>query len=560
MAYVALYRKFRPQTFDQVKGQDHIVRTLKNQIKNNRIGHAYLFTGTRGTGKTSVAKILAKAVNCLDPKDGEPCGVCENCIAAGQGTFMDVVEIDAASNTGVEDIRRVIEEIQYTPAKGKYKVYIIDEVHMLSVNAFNAFLKTLEEPPEYVVFVLATTEPHKLPATILSRCQRYDFKRIETETIKKNLSELLEKEGIEAEERAVDYVARAGDGSMRDALSLLDRCVSFCLGEVITYEKVLSILGTVDTESFSALYRALKDGEVTDALKIIEKTMDSGKDLTPFVSDFIMYLRNLLILNVGGKNAKEILGVSDENLKLLTDDAKGADAQLLMRYIRVLSELLNQIRFSAAKQILTEVALIRLARPEMETDTDAILDRLRKLEERPVAAPAQPVPEKAVQTRSHAEPVPEPDIIDIDTDEYVYSPMEEPSFEEPSFEEPEEKPAVPSVPEAAKDQKAASLVISSWQTILASCDDRRIRTFLAKAEAEEESEGQITVYVQGEMAYKQLKEKPVLEYLRQLISDTCGASVELFVKHMESKPEIPEQQDLSSLFKNINMTIETEEI
>ncbi len=555
MAYVALYRKFRPQVFDQVKGQDHIVRTLKNQIKNNRIGHAYLFTGTRGTGKTSVAKILAKAVNCLDPKDGEPCGVCENCIAAAQGTFMDVVEIDAASNTGVEDIRRVIEEIQYTPAKGRYKVYIIDEVHMLSVNAFNAFLKTLEEPPEYVVFVLATTEPHKLPATILSRCQRYDFKRIETETIAENLSQLLKTEGIEAEERAVEYIARAGDGSMRDSLSLLDRCVSFCLGEKITYEKVLSILGTVDTESFSALYRALKDDRVIDALKIIEQTMDSGKDLTPFVSDFIMYLRNLLILNVGGKSGKEILGVSDENLKLLTDDAKGAEPELLMRYIRVLSELLNQIRFSAAKQILTEVALIRLARPEMETGTDAILDRLRKLEERPAytAAPKESVP--PARTAVRPEPVPEPDIIDIGSEEYFYTPMEEPAFEEPAFE-PEPVSAAPVNVQGG----SFSGIIANWQAVLASCEDRRIRSFLSKAEAEEEGDGRIVLYVQGEMAYKQLSEKSVLEYLRQLISDTCGAAAELFVKHMESKPEIPDQQDLSSLFKNINMNIETEEI
>ena len=415
MSYVALYRKFRPRTFDQVKGQDHIVRTLKNQIKNQRIGHAYLFTGTRGTGKTSVAKILAKTVNCLHPVDGEPCDQCENCLAANQGTFMDIVEIDAASNTGVEDIRRVIEEIQYTPARGKYKVYIIDEVHMLSVNAFNAFLKTLEEPPEYVVFILATTEPHKLPQTILSRCQRYDFQRIDLDTIAGNLEELLKTEGIEAEEKAIRYIARAGDGSMRDALSLMDRCVAFSLGEKITYENVLSILGTVDMEDFSVLYRALSSYNIVDALKVIERTVDSGRDLSPFISDFIMYLRNLLILSVGGKSATELLGLSEENIRLLNEDVKTADSEVLMRYIRILSELLNQIRFSASKQILTEVALIKLARPQMETGLDALLDRIRCLEENGVQQKATPAPRAAQLVRN-------PDIIDIALDAaFVYT-------------------------------------------------------------------------------------------------------------------------------------------
>ncbi|MBR3243764.1 MAG: DNA polymerase III subunit gamma/tau [Parasporobacterium sp.] len=580
MAYVALYRKFRPKTFEQVKGQDHIIRTLKNQIKNNRIGHAYLFTGTRGTGKTSVAKILAKAVNCLNPKDGEPCCECENCLAANQGSFMDIVEIDAASNTGVEDIRRVIEEIQYTPAKGKYKVYIIDEVHMLSMNAFNAFLKTLEEPPEYVVFVLATTEPHKLPATILSRCQRYDFKRIETDVIAANLLALLNEEGIEAEDAAVRYVARAGDGSMRDSLSLLDRCVAFSLGEKITYENVLSVLGTVDTEDFSALYRAVYTGDVTASLKIIEKTIDSGRDLTPFVSDFIMYLRNLLILNVGGKSGTELLGLSEENLKLLMEDSKSANGEILMRYIRILSELLNQLRFSSEKQILTEVAIIKLARPQMETGMDSVLDRIRQLEQRALTqAPAaqqsfaqQAAP--AAQQSSVQEPAetaapanmepqgfeqPEPFIIDMAEDEFSYVPE---YYDEMAMqEEPAETPhaAAPAAGRTGAASGSAALVRERWLEVLSACDDRRLKTFLNKVSVEADEAAALTIYTTGEIAYKQLKEKTVLEYLRQLIADVCGANVEIYVKHMERKPEIPDQQDLSSLFKNINMNIETEE-
>ncbi|MBR7076841.1 MAG: DNA polymerase III subunit gamma/tau, partial [Lachnospiraceae bacterium] len=382
MSYVALYRKFRPQTFSQVKGQDHVVLTLTNQIKNNRAGHAYLFTGTRGTGKTSVAKIFAKAVNCLHPVDGEPCNECEHCKAIMAGNFMDVVEIDAASNTGVDDIRRVIEEIQYTPAKGRYKVYIIDEAHMLSGSAANAFLKTLEEPPEYVIFILATTEPHKLPVTILSRCQRYDFKRISVDTIALNLSALLDSEGVASEEKAVKYIARAADGSMRDAISLLDKCIAFNLGEKLTYANVLSTLGTVDVETFSRLFRAISKGDVALALTTIEETIDAGKDISQFVSDFTVYIRNLLLVNVSGGLNMQIMGVGDENRALLEEDASLSEAQVLLRYIRILSELLNNIRYSAGKQILLEVAVIQMAKPQMETDIDSLTDRIRQLEEK----------------------------------------------------------------------------------------------------------------------------------------------------------------------------------
>ena len=239
MSYVALYRKFRPSTFEEVKGQDHIVKTLKNQMRTDRLGHAYLFCGTRGTEKTSVAKILAKAVNCEHPVDGSPCNECPTCRAIQAGTSMNVIEIDAASNNGVDNIREIREEVAYRPTEGRFKVYIIDEVHMLSTGAFNALLKTLEEPPSYVIFILATTEANKIPITILSRCQRYDFHRISLETIAARLQELMDAEGIRAEEKALRYVAKAGDGSMRDALSLLDQCIAFHYGEELTYENVL---------------------------------------------------------------------------------------------------------------------------------------------------------------------------------------------------------------------------------------------------------------------------------------------------------------------------------
>ena len=251
MSYTALYRKFRPDRFEDVKGQDHIVTTLKNQIKADRIGHAYLFTGTRGTGKTTIAKLFAKAVNCEHPVDGSPCGECRSCKTIASGASVNVIEIDAASNNGVDNIREIIDEVSYSPVEGKYKVYIIDEVHMLSIGAFNALLKTLEEPPSYVIFILATTEVHKIPITILSRCQRYDFKRINIDTIADRLQELMDKEQVAVQDKALRYIAKTADGSMRDALSLLDQCIAFHFGEKLTYDKVLGVMGGVETRLFS---------------------------------------------------------------------------------------------------------------------------------------------------------------------------------------------------------------------------------------------------------------------------------------------------------------------
>lgn len=299
MGYTALYRKFRPQNFEDVKGQEHIVTTLKNQIKADRIGHAYLFCGTRGTGKTTIAKILAKAVNCEHPVDGSPCNECATCRAINEGTSMNVIEIDAASNNGVDNIREIREEVAYRPTQGNYKVYIIDEVHMLSTGAFNALLKTLEEPPSYVMFILATTEAHKIPITILSRCQRYDFRRITADTISARLMELMDKEGNDVEEKAIRYIAKAADGSMRDALSLLDQCIAFYLGETLTYEKVLENLGAVDTEVFSGLLRKILAQDTAGAIKILEDIIIQGREMGQFVTDFIWYLRNLLLIEIG---------------------------------------------------------------------------------------------------------------------------------------------------------------------------------------------------------------------------------------------------------------------
>ena len=390
MSYTALYRKFRPDNFADVKGQDHIVTTLTNQIKHNRIGHAYLFCGTRGTGKTTVAKILAKAVNCEHPVNGSPCNECAMCKAIQAGTAMNVIEIDAASNNGVDNIREIREEVSYRPTEGKYKVYIIDEVHMLSVGAFNALLKTLEEPPSYVMFILATTEAHKIPITILSRCQRYDFHRITIDTIAARLDELLKVEGIEAEEKAVRYVAKAGDGSMRDALSLLDQCIAFYLGQELTYDKVLEVLGAVDTEVFSKLLRKVIQGDVTGSIHILEELIVGGRELSQFVGDFTWYMRNLLLVKTS-EDPEEAIDVSSENMKLLKEEGTMLDVETLMRYIRIFSDLSNQIRYATQKRVLVEIALIKLCRPAMETNLDSVLDRLRVLEQRMDERPVQQV-------------------------------------------------------------------------------------------------------------------------------------------------------------------------
>lgn len=381
MSYVALYRKFRPTNFTEVKGQEHIVTTLQNQIKTGRIGHAYLFCGTRGTGKTTIAKIMAKAVNCLSPVEGNPCGECEMCKRIANQTAMNVIEIDAASNNGVDNIREIIEEVSYRPADGGKKVYIIDEVHMLSTGAFNALLKTLEEPPEYVMFILATTDPQKIPITILSRCQRYDFKRIGIDTISDRINELLEAEKIVAAPEAVGYIAKKADGSMRDALSLLDQCIAFHIGEELTYDMVLEVLGAVDSEVFVKLTKGIMAGDVKSVIAVLDEVIYGGKELPQFVSDYIWYLRNMMLLKTSDIPA-DTLGVSTDTYANLKAQAGQLDLDAITKYIFEFSELANTIKFASQKRVLAEVTLIKLCRPQMDSSDDSVLQRVRSIERR----------------------------------------------------------------------------------------------------------------------------------------------------------------------------------
>ncbi len=387
--YLALYRKYRPHTFDDVRGRDVIVRTIKNQIHSGRIGHSYLFCGTRGTGKTTIAKIFAKAVNCENPQDGSPCGECPSCRAISADASLNVVEMDAASNNGVDDIRNIIDEVSYSPTQGKYRVYIIDEVHMLSSAAFNALLKTLEEPPSYAIFILATTEPNKLPVTILSRCQRYDFGRLSTETIAGRLQEVALNEKMNVEERALHYIAGAADGSLRDGLSLLDQCAAFNYGnDSLSYEKTLEILGAVDTSVFSRLFGYMHDGRVAEALSLLDEIIMQGRELIQFVTDYIWYLRNLMLLKAS-ESTKDSMDISADNLERMVQDARTSEMAEIMRGIRIFSALTEQIRYSANRKILTEMAIIRMSTGSMESGGelaedkyDQLNNRIRELEQR----------------------------------------------------------------------------------------------------------------------------------------------------------------------------------
>ncbi len=358
MSYLALYRKYRPTNFDEIVGQRATVTALRNQVKFGQIGHAYLFCGTRGTGKTSTAKVFARAVNCLHPVDGNPCNECELCREAETG--FNVIEIDAASNNSVDNVRDLREDVQYTPSAGKYKVYIIDEVHMLSPAAFNALLKTLEEPPEHVIFVLATTDPQKVLPTIVSRCQRYDFKRITTEEIREHLGWVCRKEGIEADEEALRYIASIADGGMRDALSVLDQCQSYYIHEKITLEMVQEVLGAVDDSIFTEMTNGLIEGDTTRLLKGVQKVFDDGRDGLQFVSSWNAYLRDLLITQVLGEKAGVLLEAESGALRRMLEQSARVERQRVTKWIEELARLEAQLRTVSQRRILIEITLIRL--------------------------------------------------------------------------------------------------------------------------------------------------------------------------------------------------------
>lgn len=524
MSYTALYRKFRPTEFSDVKGQDHIITTLQNQIKADRIGHAYLFCGTRGTGKTTVAKIFAKAVNCEHPVDGSPCGECAMCRSIAAGTSMNVIEIDAASNNGVDNIREIRDEVAYRPTEGKYKVYIIDEVHMLSIGAFNALLKTLEEPPEYVIFILATTEVHKIPITILSRCQHYDFRRISIETISDRLKELMIEEQVEVEDKAIRYVAKAADGSMRDALSLLDQCIAFYMGQKLTYDHVLEVLGAVDTDVFSQLLRNIIRRDVPKVLDTVEELVMLGRELTQLSVDFTWYLRNLLLMKTSD-NIEDVLDVSTENMQQLKEEAGMIETDMLLRYIRIFSELSGQLKYASQKRVLLEVALIKLCTPAMEVDQDSLLDRIRAVEEKL----EQGIPASAVQEK----------VVYVNGDNAAASGKTAP------------KPELPNaIPDDVKE------VVKNFRPIADEASGM-IRTFLKKARLSLGGDNRLMIVMPGAMEAEVVGREDHRQELESLIENRIGKKVEVEVRHVEEGRHF--EDTFVDIEKKINMEIIVED-
>ena len=552
MSYQALYRKWRPDNFEDVKGQDHIVTTLKNQINADRIGHAYLFCGTRGTGKTSVAKIFAKAVNCEHPVNGSPCGECPTCKAIAAGTSMNVIEIDAASNNGVDNIREIRDEVQYSPTEGKYKVYIIDEVHMLSTGAFNALLKTLEEPPSYVIFILATTEVAKIPVTIMSRCQRYDFHRISIETIADRLSELMKAENIVVEDKAIRYVAKAADGSMRDALSLLDQCIAFHLGEELKYDDVLDVLGAVDIAIFSNMYKTIRENDVARCMNLMEDIIMQGRDLSQFVTDFIWYLRNLLLIKTTRDTDKieDVIEVSKDNIADMMEDAKEADVDTLMRHIRVLSELSNDMKTSTQKRVKAEVTFIKLMRPSMEKPADMteLTGRINTLETQ--LGDAMQVIEKL----KSGELIPAG----------MFNAMGQGTFAGANgagvsgseAETSDTKPVIKRNYDAVTDD--IRQIASQWNNIISSIDDALLMNFLKQAYVTVTEDGNsLEIMIKSLSGYNAISREETVTMLEEHIEERTGISVRIVVTKMDEEEDFNKRY--VALEELVGMNIEVDD-
>lgn len=411
--YQALYRKYRPKNFKELLGQNHITTTLKHQVERENIGHAYLFSGTRGTGKTSAAKILSRAVNCLDPENGEPCNKCENCISILEDTTMDVIEMDAASNNSVDDIRDLRDKVVYPPSKLKYKVYIVDEVHMLSKGAFNALLKTLEEPPKHLIFILATTEPERLPQTILSRCQRFDFKRITNKDLFHNMKNITEEVGVEVEDEVLNLISRNSDGAMRDALSLLDQCISFNRKE-IKYEDALNLLGIANKDIIFKMIDNVNTKDLEKSLFTIDEIIQSGKDIHQFIKDIINHFRNLMIVK-SSKNPKDILDIDE--IDRYSEQSKSISIEYILNALEIMNEAESQSKWSSEPRIMLEMAIIKLVKLEERLSLEERVKELenllsngeypktsKKVEPRINNREERPIPRKEDIPKGHEEP------------------------------------------------------------------------------------------------------------------------------------------------------------
>lgn len=478
MAYQAIYRKWRPLVFDDIVGQTHITKTLKNQIQTGRIAHAYLFCGTRGTGKTTAAKVFARAVNCENPQEGSPCNECASCRGILDGSILDVSEIDAASNNGVDNIREIREDVNYVATQTKYRVYIIDEVHMLSQGAFNALLKTLEEPPEHVIFILATTEAHRVPETILSRCQRFDFKRIRPSDIIVRMKEIAAGDKLNISEDAYGVLARFADGSMRDGLSILERCISEC-GNTLTYDSVVSVLGITASDMVFKISEALIKNDTEQVLQLVGTVVDDGKDLNVFADTLTAYFRDLLVCKVA-KEPESLLDETAEDMIKLKKQAEEVSFSLVSRAIDILTKAKADAKWVKNPRVIYELAFVRIAQPELEASNDAIAQRLDKLEEqiKDGVIKVEAKEEKAAETEEKPKKKKE-------VSARLYVPLDISSL----------NAQTPIVAAARKWDKAAQAIARKYPFIAGSVANRRITI---------DGEGIILIYKKSEVMLKKI--------------------------------------------------------
>ena len=543
--YRAFYRKYRPSTFTSVVGQEHITKTLENAVKSGKTSHAYLFTGSRGTGKTSCAKILSKAVNCLNPIDGNPCNECDICRGIDNGSILDIIEIDAASNNGVDNIRDLREEANFTPANAKYRVYIIDEVHMLSIGAFNALLKTLEEPPAHVIFILATTEVHKLPSTILSRCQRFDFKRIEPESIAERLKEVAIKENLTLADDGAMLIARIADGAMRDALSLLDRCSS--VEGVIDSTAVAKSAGLAGREYIFELCDSIIEKNPAKALEIVDRLYNDSCDMERLITELTSHFRNLMV-SKAVKNFESMIICSQGEIDIIRQQSEKTTLATIMSCIDILTASASTMKQGANRRTSAELCIIRLCTPSLDTDVNAILRRLSELES---AIKSGNIPVKAEPV---SVPVKEEPKEEVKVQETKPEPKPEPKKEEP-------KPVAPPVKEEKVQpapQQTGTVAFDRWPEVLDKLyeNDKSLIVMLSGSSA----------FVHQDK-YLLIKGSPVLEMylktgeyskiIKQAVLDVTGKNYTLAVYNnkQEEAPKNP-LSDLVSKAKQLGVNIE----
>lgn len=528
MAYRAIYRKWRPLVFEDIIGQGHVTKTLKNQVLNNRVSHAYLFCGTRGTGKTTAAKVFSRAVNCLNNKDGSPCNECAVCKGILDGSIMDVSEIDAASNNRVENVREILEDVNYVAAQTTYRVYIIDEVHMLSQGAFNALLKTLEEPPAHVIFILATTEAHKVPETVLSRCQRFDFKRIRPSDIILRMKEIATGDGLNVSEDGLKLIAQLAEGSMRDGLSILERCVSAC-GNTISRDDITSVLGISGNElNYNILESVLKNDSV-GVLEAINRLMEDGKDLNVFIDFLIAYVRNLLVCKVSNTPEK-MLDVSSEEMVKIKSLAQKLSFEKLNNAITILSKAKADAKWEKSPRVIYELALVKLTRPELDQSNEALMDRLASMEEKIKNGITVEVREEKKEEKMEEEK-PKKEV-----SKRLYVPLDIEKLTS----------ATPVVKAARKWEKIAAIIMQQCPFVAASIVNRKITI---------DGEGIILLYDKNELMLKKIMTTYIKQAerifqkntgtdlrLKAAFLEDIGDNIVDFWNVSEEKEEIPEEE------------------